>query len=259
MNKNSKDSKKWLLALLFAVLGIFILVLFTRRGHKGVEDGNGLAGAEKSELVTEETARSEAAVPETVDQEVAAPETDDNEATVPETNNNEATVPETSDNEPAVPETNDNEPAVPRSDDSEQGGLKEGVSAGLSASGQKLLDFCKDQELNDWFNDAKEKPPVKLSYTIHGEAPILFEITDRDLILKTVEALKTVEIDGPARENPENVADGSGNSYYFTMEDGSNMGFSFMMGAFRWKQGDWHGIASYGDLSAVSEELREYR
>ncbi len=219
MNKNSKDSKKWLLALLFAVLGIFILVLFTRRGHKGVEDGNGLAGAEKSELVTEETARSEA----------------------------------------AVPETSDSEPAVPGSDDSEQGGLKEGLSKGLSASGQKLLDFCKDQELNDWFNDAKEKPPVKLSYTIHGEAPILFEITDRDLILKTVEALKTVEIDGPARENPENVADGSGNSYYFTMEDGSNMGFSFMMGAFRWKQGDWHGIASYGDLSAVSEELREYR
>lgn len=254
MNKNSKDSKKWLLALLFAVLGIFILVLFTRWGHKGVEDGNGLAGAEKSELVTEETARSEAAVPETGDSGVVTGET-----AVPETVDQEVAAPETDDNEPAVPETGDSEPAVPGSDDSEQGGLKEGLSKGLSGSGQKLLDFCKDQELNDWFNDAKEKPPVKLSYTIHGEAPILFEITDRDLILKTVEALKTVEIDGPARENPENVADGNGSSYYFTMEDGSNMGFSFMMGAFRWKQGDWHGIASYGDLSAVSEELREYR
>ena len=114
MNKNSKDSKKWLLALLFAVLGIFILVLFTRRGHKGVEDGNGLAGAEKSELVTEETARSEA----------------------------------------AVPETSDSEPAVPGSDDSEQGGLKEGLSKGLSASGQKLLDFCNPANSNF--------PPVKI-------------------------------------------------------------------------------------------------
>ncbi len=122
---------------------------------------------------------------------------------------------------------------------------------------KSLTDFCNDEGLNRWFNDIDKDTPVKLNYMIYGVAPVMLEFTDRDIILKTVEALKTVMIDGESSKNPDYVLDAGGHGYSFIMEDGSNISFSFVLGCFRWARGKWHNVASFGQLAKVNDELRE--
>ena len=127
-----------------------------------------------------------------------------------------------------------------------------GQSAGADKS---LREFCEDEELNDWFDSIEENVPVKLTYIIYGEAPISMEFTAPELILKTAKALETVEIDGLSEENPDYVSDAGGSGYYFDMEDGTSRSFTFVLGCFRWKDSEWHDVATYGELRDVGEEL----
>jgi hypothetical protein len=120
-----------------------------------------------------------------------------------------------------------------------------------------LRQFCNDPVLDDWFNNLEKNTPVKLSYWVYGEAPIGMDFTDEELILSTAEALQTVRIGGESEENPDWVADAGGTGYYFEMEDGTKMGFSFMMGTFKWNGDTYHDVVSFGDLSEVSEKLYE--
>lgn len=120
---------------------------------------------------------------------------------------------------------------------------------------KSLREFCGDAELDAWFDSIEENTPVSMTFIEYGEAPIAMDFTDRELILKAVAALQTVEIDGLSEENPDYVSDAGGVGYYFDMEDGTTRSFSFMMGCFQWKQGEWHDVAGFGDLPAVDEKL----
>ena len=133
--------------------------------------------------------------------------------------------------------------------------LEQDSIAKEEAAARSLQDFCSDEELNAWFNSLENDPPVKLSYVIFGEAPVTMEFTDSDLIRRTAEALQTVKIGGESEDDPDNTADGGGSGYYFTGSDGSQIGFTFMLGSFRWKGGTWHDVENWGELSAVSTEL----
>ena len=124
-------------------------------------------------------------------------------------------------------------------------------------AGRYLTDFCADEELNAWFDSLEENIPVRLTYIIYGEAPIDMTFTDPALILETAEALKTVKIGGESDIDPDVVDDAGGDGYYFEMEDGGAMSFSFMMGCFKWKDGAYHDVASWGDLREVSARLEK--
>lgn len=129
-----------------------------------------------------------------------------------------------------------------------------GQAAG-AVKDQSLTDFCADEELNTWFGSLDENTPVKMTYIIFGEAPIAMEFTDRDLILETAQALQTVRIGGLSEENPDYVSDAGGSGYYFDMEDGTAMSFTFVLGCFQWKGGEYHDVTSYGNLTEISETL----
>lgn len=131
----------------------------------------------------------------------------------------------------------------------------EGGSDTAGADGTSLREFCKDPEMDAWFEGLEENVPVQLDYWVYGEGPYNMIFTDRDLILKTARALETVKIGGVSAQNPDNVADAGGAGYYFTMQDGSKTGFTFMMGTYRGKDGKYHDVAGYGDLTEVSSEL----
>lgn len=118
-----------------------------------------------------------------------------------------------------------------------------------------LREFCADADLDAWFDNIEENTPVRMYYTVYSIAPVEMEFTDRDLILRTAEALQTVMIDGPSDENPDNVNDASGDGYYFEMEDGSKRSFAFIMKCFQWNRGGYHDVTSYGKLKAMNEEL----
>lgn len=130
-------------------------------------------------------------------------------------------------------------------------------SAKASDSVQTLPDFCADETLNAWFSNIEENPPVKMDYTLFGEDQFSLEVSDRELILKTVEALKTVTIGGPSETTPEEILDGDGHIYIFLMEDGTKRAFSIEQRCFRWNRDEWHDVVSYGDLAEVNDELAD--
>jgi hypothetical protein len=90
---------------------------------------------------------------------------------------------------------------------------------------------------------------------IYGEAPYALDFTERELILKTIEALQTVRIGSVSQENPDYVEDGGGNRYTFEMQDGTKKWFSFEIGCFRWNNSEWHDVADFGQLDEVTDEL----
>ena len=120
---------------------------------------------------------------------------------------------------------------------------------------QSLSEFCEDKALDAWFDSIEESTPVKLTYILYGEGPVSMEFTDPGLILKAAKALMTVRIGGPSEQDPDNISDAGGSGYYFEMEDGTKMSFSFIFGSFRWKKGKWHDVADYGELIDVGREL----
>ena len=122
---------------------------------------------------------------------------------------------------------------------------------------RSLQEFCDDDEVDAWFAQIKDEPPAKLTYWIYGEGPFSMEFTDEDLIMEAADALQTVTIDGLSEENPDLVEDAGGIGYYFEMEDGTTMGFSFMMGTFQWNDSEYHDVASLGDLGEVNEKLEK--
>ena len=127
-----------------------------------------------------------------------------------------------------------------------------------NSTGTKTLrEFCADKEVDAWFDGLDQNKPVKLEYWVYGEAPYSMEFTDEELITETARALQSVEIGGVSEENPDWVDDAGGGGYYFTMEDGSTIGFAFMMGCFKWNGSEYHDVASFGTLPKVSEKLEE--
>ncbi len=118
-----------------------------------------------------------------------------------------------------------------------------------------LPQFCADEELNAWFDALNEHPPVKMDYIVYGYGPYSGEIKDPDLIMQTALALQTVQIDGPAGEDPDLVNDAGGYGYSFETEDGRTFSFSFVMGAFRWGDSGWHAVADTGALRDLNEQL----
>ncbi|MDO5456638.1 MAG: hypothetical protein Q4F25_06970, partial [Eubacteriales bacterium] len=135
------------------------------------------------------------------------------------------------------------------------GGEEKKPGSSGAGSAQSLQEFCGDGELNAWFDSVTETPPVKMTYIIYGEGPISMEFTDPELIVRTAQALQTVQIGEKSTENPDNVMDAGGDGYYFEMADGRHFSFSFVLGCFRWKKGEYHDVYSYGNLPEVSEEL----
>ncbi|MDO5477502.1 MAG: hypothetical protein Q4F43_10400, partial [Eubacteriales bacterium] len=135
------------------------------------------------------------------------------------------------------------------------GGEGGGTGKPGAGSAQSLQEFCGDGELNAWFDSITENPPVKMTYIIYGEGPISMEFTDPELIVRTAQALQTVRIGEKSSENPDNVMDAGGDGYFFEMADGKRFSFSFVLGCFRWKKGEYHDVYSYGSLPEVSEEL----
>ncbi len=128
---------------------------------------------------------------------------------------------------------------------------------GTEPDGVSFLDFCNDSELTEWFDHLEENPPVKLEYTVFGEAPYEMTFTDMALILETAKALLTVKIGEETDFDPDTVADGTGQGFLFTMEDGSDKWIMFDMGTFRWKGGARHKIADYGELPDMTSRLYE--
>lgn len=118
-----------------------------------------------------------------------------------------------------------------------------------------LREFCSDEELDAWFDAIEENTPVKMQCIIYGEAPYALDFTERELILKTIEALQTVRIGSVSQENPDYVEDGGGNGYTFEMQDGTKKWFSFEIGCFRWNNSEWHDVADFGQLDEVTDEL----
>ena len=122
-------------------------------------------------------------------------------------------------------------------------------------SRQPLRQFCGDAELDAWFDGLEENAPVKLTYIEFGMAPVSMEFTDSELILEAAGALQTVQIGGPSTENPDFVNDAGGEGYYFEMADGKRFDFTFLMGCFKWKNGGYHDVSSYGGLLETGQKL----
>ena len=118
-----------------------------------------------------------------------------------------------------------------------------------------LIEFCNDEEVTDWFASIKDDPPVNLEYWVYGEGPYSIEVTDTDLILDAAEALAGVMIGGISEENPDWVSDAGGSGFYFTDDAGETIGFSFMMGCFKWKDSEYHDVADFGGLPEVEERI----
>ena len=55
--------------------------------------------------------------------------------------------------------------------------------------GTPLLQFCNDQELNEWFDSLETDFPESMEYWIFGEAPYAMEFTDPELIMAAAKAL----------------------------------------------------------------------
>lgn len=123
--------------------------------------------------------------------------------------------------------------------------------------GVLLREFCADGELDAWFDNIENNTPVELDCVIYGEGPYDMVFDDRDFILRTVRALQTVRIGGVSNENPDRTNDAGGTGYIFRMEDGTSVSFSFILGSFRWKNGEYHVVESFGDLKKISSELQK--
>lgn len=132
---------------------------------------------------------------------------------------------------------------------------EEAFSGTGSSADLSLEEFCADEELSAWFDSLEQDTPVNLDYWIFGEAPEKFTTTDPDLILRTAYALRTVRIGGVSEINPNEWLDADGDVYYFTMEDGRKLAFSFMMQTFKWDGEEYHDVTSFGDLTEINEEL----
>lgn len=120
-----------------------------------------------------------------------------------------------------------------------------------------LREFCDDPEVDAFFDNLADNQPVKLDYWVFGEAPYKMEFTDPALIQKTAAALQTVRIGAESDENPDNVADAGGDGFTFWWEDGSSIGFSFMMGTFAWNGSAYHHVDGYGDLAEMKQILHD--
>ncbi|MCR5109112.1 MAG: hypothetical protein K6B28_13235 [Lachnospiraceae bacterium] len=131
------------------------------------------------------------------------------------------------------------------------------TQGGLNETEVTLPVFCNDPELDSWFEGLKKNPPVKLTYVLYGEGSVSKDFNDPELLLNVAQAMRTVTIGPESLEDPDNVADAPGRDYYFFMEDGSNVRFSFFMGSFKWKDSKWHYVNDYGELSEYSDYLNK--
>ena len=127
----------------------------------------------------------------------------------------------------------------------------------LKIVGTPLLQFCNDQELNEWFDSLETDFPESMEYWIFGEAPYAMEFTDPELIMAAAKALKTVKIGNLSDFDPDNVADAEGNSFCFRMKDGSSMILGFTMGTFSWNGSPSYVVADYGDLQEICSTLSD--
>ena len=120
-----------------------------------------------------------------------------------------------------------------------------------------LRDFCQDAELNAWLDGLEENMPVKMELWTYGEAPYEITFTEPEVISETIRALETVVIGDVSPIDPDSVCDAGGVGYYFEMQDGSTVGFPFIMGTFRWKGGEYHRVADFGTLQELTRILNE--
>ena len=103
-----------------------------------------------------------------------------------------------------------------------------------------LLDFCNDDALRAWFDQAEKNPPLQLVYN----AESWYEITDPDAILTVLSALKTVKIGDVSSAH---VGGSDRQIFDFIDEAGNPMSFMFFSNVFDWGN-ESYDVLDWGDL-----------
>lgn len=115
-------------------------------------------------------------------------------------------------------------------------------------TGSLLLDFCNDDDLRKWFEDAEKKLPDELIYM----ADTWYTVTDPDTIRKTLEAIQTVRIGGVSDAH----VGGSGRQIFTFYDHGTDDShdFMFFQSTFDWDN-ESYDVIDWGDLDDL--DLRE--
>ncbi len=96
-----------------------------------------------------------------------------------------------------------------------------------------IRELCNNETVDELFDLEYDELPEKMDHVILGYAPYSETVTDKSVIAKTIDSLKKVRVMGV----PSGIeySDASGDAYYFELEDGSKIGFSFEFNYFVWK------------------------